>query len=67
MKSNPLADNNDEKLADASGKAGRENNWCTKYGYFIDLDACESRSFGRPVCRRCYKYLLQLSLPFGDI
>ncbi|MEN6330460.1 MAG: hypothetical protein ABFD57_00575 [Smithella sp.] len=42
----------------------RENNWCEKYGYFIDLDACQARSLTRPVCRRCYKSLLQLSLPF---
>jgi hypothetical protein len=45
---------------------GRESNWCEKYGYFIDLDACRARSLSRTACRRCYKSLLQLSLPFGD-
>jgi hypothetical protein len=49
-----------------AGLTGRENNWCKKYGYFIDLDACRARSLNRPVCRRCYKSLLQLSLSFGD-
>ena len=48
-------------------EAGRENNWCEKYGYFIDLDACKARSYKRSVCRRCYKLLLQLPLPFEKI
>jgi hypothetical protein len=43
---------------------GRETNWCEKYGYFIDLTACQARSLNRSACRRCYKSLLQLSLPF---
>jgi hypothetical protein len=45
--------------------ADRESTWCAKYGYFIDLDACRARSLNRPVCRRCYKSLLQLELPLG--
>jgi len=43
---------------------GRESNWCAKYAYFIDLDACQARSLTRPACRRCYQSLLQLSFPF---
>jgi hypothetical protein len=56
----------DSEYPPIGGNAGRENNWCAKYGYFIDLDACQARSLNRAVCRRCYKSLLQLSLPFGD-
>jgi hypothetical protein len=66
MKKILLPDQEDLHSADASGRAGRENNWCEKYGYFIDLDACRARSLNRAVCRRCYKSLLQLSFSFGD-
>ncbi|HPK53034.1 MAG TPA: hypothetical protein PK114_01150 [Smithellaceae bacterium] len=63
-----LPQNNESgHAAKIAAPAGRENNWCEKYGYFIDLDACRSRSLSRSVCRRCYKSLLQLSLPFGTI
>jgi hypothetical protein len=42
----------------------RENVWCEKYGYFIDLDACRARSRQRKNCRRCFASLLQVPLPF---
>jgi hypothetical protein len=45
-------------------KQSRENVWCAKYGYFIDLDACHARSRQRKNCRRCFASLLQMPLPF---
>ena len=42
----------------------RESVWCETFGYFIDLDACRARSYTKSACRRCYKSLLQSSLPF---
>jgi hypothetical protein len=42
----------------------RENVWCTKYGYFIDLDACRARSMQQKTCRRCFASLIQVPLPF---
>jgi hypothetical protein len=48
----------------AEEKQSRENVWCERYGYFIDLDACRARSLQRKTCRRCYASLLQVSLPF---
>jgi hypothetical protein len=45
-------------------KHTRDNVWCDKFGYFIDLDACQARSYQKSVCRRCYASLLQTSLPF---
>lgn len=45
-------------------KIGRNNVWCDKFGYFIDLDACRARSYQKSVCRRCYASLLQVPLPF---
>jgi hypothetical protein len=46
-------------------KIGRENVWCDRFGYFIDLDACAARSYQKRVCRRCFATLIQLSLPFN--
>jgi hypothetical protein len=66
MKNN-LSENADgERTSEIATMVERENIWCEKYGYFIDLDACHARSINRSVCRRCYKTLLQLSLPFGE-
>ncbi|MEN6423616.1 MAG: hypothetical protein ABFD76_16885 [Smithella sp.] len=48
----------------AREKPHRENVWCTKYGYFIDLDACRARSLQQKTCRRCYASLIQVPLPF---
>jgi hypothetical protein len=45
-------------------KPYRENVWCAKYGYFIDLDACRARSLQQKNCRRCFASLIQLPLPF---
>jgi hypothetical protein len=45
-------------------KQSRENVWCTKYGYFIDLDACRARSLQQKNCRRCLASLMQAPLPF---
>jgi hypothetical protein len=48
----------------SSQKPDRENVWCEKYGYFIDLDACRARSMQRKTCRRCFASLIQVPLPF---
>jgi hypothetical protein len=48
----------------AKEKHYRENVWCTKYGYFIDLDACRARSLQQKTCRRCFASLIQVPLPF---
>ncbi len=56
-----------EKRLTPSEKAGRENVWCARYGYFIDLEACRARSYSRGACRRCFKVLLQVPLPFDSI
>jgi hypothetical protein len=45
-------------------KQSRENVWCAKYGYFIDLDACRARSLQQKNCRRCLACLIQMPLPF---
>ncbi|HNZ64775.1 MAG TPA: hypothetical protein PKJ10_02965 [Smithella sp.] len=45
-------------------KQPRENVWCNKYGYFIDLDACRARSLQNKTCRRCFASLIQVPLPF---
>ncbi|MEN6431935.1 MAG: hypothetical protein ABFD06_03480 [Smithella sp.] len=45
-------------------KPHRENVWCEKYGYFIDLDACRARSLQHKTCRRCFASLIQMPLPF---
>jgi hypothetical protein len=61
-----LSHNNNNAGSDLASpeKQSRENVWCAKYGYFIDLDACRSRSLQRKNCRRCYATLLQVPLPF---
>jgi hypothetical protein len=45
-------------------KPSRENVWCAKYGYFIDLDACRARSLQQKTCRHCFASLIQVPLPF---
>jgi hypothetical protein len=55
---------NPENDLSSKGKACRENVWCSKNGYFIDLDACRARSLQHKYCRRCYASLIQTSLPF---
>ena len=67
MKKISLQDDDSGYSSSCETQPGRESNWCKKYGYFIDLDACQARSLNRPVCRRCYKSLLQLLLPFEKI
>jgi hypothetical protein len=42
----------------------RENRWCEKYGYFIDIDACGSRARSRDYCGKCLSRWRQLSFPF---
>jgi hypothetical protein len=42
----------------------RKHVWCEKFGYFIDLDACEERSYRKVPCRRCFAKLIQQPLPF---
>jgi hypothetical protein len=66
MKKNLPKNTGGENTSVIAVQPERENIWCEKYGYFIDLDACCARSINRPACRRCYKSLLQLSLPFGE-
>ena len=48
----------------SKNKPLRENVWCAKHGYFIDLDACRARSLQQKHCRQCYASLIQTSLPF---
>ncbi|PKN67205.1 MAG: hypothetical protein CVU54_17060 [Deltaproteobacteria bacterium HGW-Deltaproteobacteria-12] len=64
MKKPSPVDHDSRPSLNAAEQQSRESNWCAKFGYFIDLDACQARSFSRPACRRCYKSLLQLSFPF---
>jgi hypothetical protein len=64
MKVITIDEQNSGIQVEAAGELQRENVWCEKFAYFIDLDACKVRSLHRPVCRRCYKSLIQLSLPF---
>jgi hypothetical protein len=45
-------------------KQCRENVWCAKYGYFIDLDACRARFLQQNNCRRCFASLIQVPLLF---
>jgi len=45
----------------------RENRWCEKHGYCIDLEACMARSADRPQCRRCLMRWRQLSLPLWAV
>jgi len=42
----------------------RENRWCEKYGYFIDIEACRSRALSKPHCGRCLCRWRQASFPF---
>ena len=44
----------------------RENRWCERYGYFIDLAACEARAGTRSSCGRCIARWRQLSFPFME-
>ena len=45
----------------------KDNRWCEKFGYFIDLGACEARSRQKSFCRRCMAKWQQLSFSFMDI
>ncbi|MBA4397227.1 MAG: hypothetical protein C0394_07585 [Syntrophus sp. (in: bacteria)] len=45
----------------------RENRWCERHSYFIDLTACESRAKTRPSCARCIARWRQLCFPFMDL
>jgi hypothetical protein len=65
MKTIIIDEQNNRIPIDAAEEHQRENVWCKKFAYFIDLEACKVRSLNRPVCRRCYKSLIQLSFPFG--
>lgn len=56
-------DTNTNRFSQAH-KRDRDNVWCVKFGYFIDLDACRARSYQKSTCRRCYPSLLQVPLPF---
>jgi hypothetical protein len=64
MKKIPQTDMDTVGDLSAQEKQDRENVWCAKYGYFIDLDACRSRARQQKSCRRCYASLIQTSLPF---
>jgi hypothetical protein len=45
----------------------KHHRWCEKYGYFIDLGACEARAGQKSFCRRCMAKWRQLSFSFMDI
>jgi hypothetical protein len=64
MKATIIDEHNNGVPRESAGEHQRENVWCEKFAYFIDLEACKVRSLNRAVCRRCYKSLIQLSLPF---
>jgi hypothetical protein len=64
MKAIIIDEQNNSAPIELSGERQRENVWCEKFAYFIDLEACKVRSLNRSACRRCYKSLIQLSLPF---
>jgi hypothetical protein len=55
---------NTQESSPLGEKQHREHVWCTKYGYFIDLDACRARALQQKHCRRCYASLIQMPLPF---
>jgi hypothetical protein len=44
----------------------RENRWCARHGYFIDLTACEARAKTRRSCGRCIARWQQLSFSFME-
>jgi hypothetical protein len=46
--------------------ASRENRWCERYGYFIDLTACESRARIRRSCGLCIARWRQLRFEFME-
>lgn len=64
MKKIALNNQAESHLPHKKNKTRRENVWCDKYGYFIDLDACRARSLQQKHCRRCYASLIQVPLPF---
>jgi len=64
MRKRSLKNNRLESGFDYEAKTCRENVWCKKYSYFIDLDACRARSLQQKYCRRCYASLIQVPLPF---
>jgi hypothetical protein len=44
----------------------KENRWCARHGYFIDLPACEARAKTRRSCGRCIARWQQLSFSFME-
>lgn len=44
----------------------RENRWCRRRSYFIDLIACEARAKTMRACGRCLAKWRQLSFSFMD-
>jgi hypothetical protein len=61
----PGRDRDDPDHSDFEGSP-RENRWCERHGYFIDLNACEARAKTRRSCARCIARWLQLSFPFME-
>jgi hypothetical protein len=61
----PGCDRNDPQKGDFEASS-RENRWCARHGYFIDLTACEARAKTRTSCGRCIARWQQLSFPFMD-
>ncbi|MDQ5986704.1 MAG: hypothetical protein CSYNP_02435 [Syntrophus sp. SKADARSKE-3] len=43
-----------------------ENRWCDRWGYFIDLAACEARADRRKSCGRCLSRWRQCCFPFYE-
>lgn len=46
---------------------GRENRWCEKHGYFIDVEACGARARSNDSCAKCLCRWRQLTFPFMKI
>ncbi len=55
-----------ERTGRAPGNPARENRWCEKYGYFIDIDACKARAAEKTYCGICLCRWRQLRFPFFD-
>jgi len=48
----------------ATGKKLKENRWCGRHQYYIDVDACRARAKNEALCRQCLGSWQQLLLPF---
>jgi len=59
-------ENHQESVTDTEMRQTTENRWCDRWGYFIDLAACEARADRRASCRRCLFRWRQCCFPFYE-